>query len=225
MIDGWCDPVDPATIPPAWWDGWEATYSNDCERGKRTTRHLDRLPAMLPLFARLNAPETVAWVYGLVGYPVIPDPTMHGGGVHVSTGGSWLQTHLDYSAHGRLPGWRRAVNLIAFLNPEWRAEWGGALILADTAGRPAVKVYPAPGRLVAFETHGHSFHGVEQTAADAPDRHSAAVYYLAADGREEPRSRAMFLPNRQSGRAPAEVSLGVEAPNVIPPRPTPCTAS
>lgn len=142
-----------------------------------------------------------------LGYPVIDDWSMHGGGAHCSYGGSWLQVHLDYSKHPKNNGQRRALNLIAFLNPEWKPEWGGALLLCDPSGKAVKRIYPEPGMLAAFETSSESYHGVEETRLDAPPRITAAVYYLASDDGRDTRCRALFVPNRNGGKVPQEVKL------------------
>jgi hypothetical protein len=193
--DGWCDPVDPATLPPLDAPAWEAHYANDAERRKHTSRHLDAFPPPLPaVFARLRG-LAGEWSARL-GYPVCDDPTLHGGGVHLTEPGGWLNAHLDYSLHPRLPLLRRALNLILFLNPGWRPGWGGALALCDPMGNVVRRVQPAPGRLVAFEVSDLSYHAVEPTAPDAAPRLTAAVYYLAVAGPHDTRRRALFLPSR-----------------------------
>lgn len=211
VIENAVEPVSAAAIPPADWHGWEAKYANDVEAGKLATRNLDRLP---PDFARVRdvvatmragAPRwsEIAGIDGLT-----DDPHLHGGGVHCSIGGSWLQIHGDYESHPLLPGMERRLNLIAFLHPEWNPGWGGQLLLCDGNGRAVVEFDPAPGRLVAFECGPASFHGVRQTRPTAPPRLSAAVYFLAPTRPAAARTRAMFLPNRSGpGKPPAEVRL------------------
>lgn len=195
-FDGAVRPVELFRVPLAHdRAAWEARYDNDAERGKRTTRHAHWLDFVAPgLFPALRG-RAAEWSARL-GYPVEDDPTMHGGGLHVTAPGGWLSTHLDYDLHPHVPGKRRALNLIAFLNPEWRPEWGGALVLCDPMGGVVTRLAPRPGRLVAFEVGDLSYHGVEPVAAAAPERVTAAVYYLSAAGPANTRRRALFLPNR-----------------------------
>ena len=54
---------------------------------------------------------------------------MDGGGLHRSLPGGFLNVHTDFSAHHSKPGWRRRVNLLLYLNPEWQPDWGGELEL------------------------------------------------------------------------------------------------
>ena len=182
-------------VPGAHDPCWEARYDNDAERGKRTTRDPVWLAHLVPDLATMRGAVSVARWSRLLGYPVEDDPTLHGGGVHVTGVGGRLGCHLDYDRHPHLPEKRRALNLIAFLNPEWREEWGGALVLCDPMGAVVTRLYPRPGRLVAFEVSDLSYHGVEPVTGPC-ERVTAAVYYLADAGPHNTRQRALFLPTR-----------------------------
>lgn len=172
---------------------WEVGYDNDCERGKRTTRSFAQFPGLTGVITRMTG-RGVGWS-GRLGYPVELDETLHGGGLHVTEPGGHLSCHLDYDLHPLLPGKRRALNLIYFLNPEWREEWGGVLVLCDPMGVAVTRLYPRPGRLVAFEVSDLSYHGVEPVTGPV-ERVTAAVYYLSAATSANTRKRALFLPNR-----------------------------
>ena len=196
VFDRWCSPINLEDVPARGDPVWEASYDNDTERKKRTTRTLGAIPGVADLFARLRSTAGIAeWCHRL-GYPVEDDPTLHGGGIHVTAPGGWLSTHLDYSRHPKLPTKRRSLNFIAFLNPEWQATWGGALNLCDPLGNVVARVEPKPGRLVAFEVGDLSYHGVETTSADSVERVTLAVYLLSAATDRDTRQRALFLPNR-----------------------------
>lgn len=196
VSDGWGPTCHMPNLPPASADVWEARYENDVERHKRTTRRVGDVYGMGPIFDRLRSPAMAAEWSDRLGYPVCDDPTMHGGGLHVTGPGGVLGVHLDYDRHPQITLLRRALNLILFINPEWRSEWGGALVLCDPMGKVVERVNTAPGRLVAFECSDLSYHGVEPVAADAPPRVTAAVYCLAVAGPQHTRRRAMFLPVR-----------------------------
>lgn len=179
--------------------GMGARYENDCERGKRTTRDVPRMPA--------EAARRLAWLRsaamleywgiqtGIAG--LIDDATLHGGGLHVLAGGGWLNTHLDYARHPLMVGYERRVNLLLFLNNHWRDEWGGAFEVCRPDGTVVERIYPAPGRLVVFETSDVSYHGTERTTGAAPDRVTLAAYYLAPARPGATRVRALFLPTRE----------------------------
>jgi hypothetical protein len=189
----------PVVAPPLSWPGWEAVYSNDLERGKRTTRKFADLPRVQPYFDLLFSRFWLEDWRRLTGIPDLrPDETLHGGGLHVTEAGGWLNCHLDYSRHPLLQGMERRLSVILFLNSTWREEWGGAFILADAAGNPVRKIYPAPGRIVAFENGEESYHGTEPLATDAPDRLTACVFFVSPARPNATRRRALFMPNRQA---------------------------
>lgn len=189
-------PAAPFPPPPDWF-GWEVTYRDTSQFNKRTTRYLELLPPdVRALFVTLRSPKMAARLSELFGIPDLQDdPTLHGGGVHVLPPGSRLAGHLDYCLHPRLPGKERRVNAIAFLNREWKEEWGGALCLLDPMGEVVTRVYPHSGRLVVFETSDLSYHAVEPVTGPA-ERVTAAVYYLVPARPTATRRRALFFPDR-----------------------------
>ena len=90
-------------------------------------------PALGRLVDELNSPEFVAWLCKLTGIDgLMADPILEGGGLHQSTRGGFLNVHTDFSTHHYHKNWRRRVNLILYLNPEWEEQWGGAIELWDT---------------------------------------------------------------------------------------------
>lgn len=192
-IDDWCSPRTDWTVPGSEWDGWEARYDNDCERGKRTTRTLPNWA--LAVMNRLHCSNTLRDCARRFGFWGLPDPTLHGGGLHVTSPGGSLACHLDYDRHPHIQGKRRAVNLIVFTHPRWEADWGGEFYLADPMGKPVVTLSPQPGRLVAFETNDLSYHGVLPMTGPA-ERVSIAAYLLTDATPANTRQRALFLPVR-----------------------------
>lgn len=182
-------------------------YDNDVEKGKRTSRDYDTmLPELRTAFIKLRHPDTVEEFKKLTGVPsLIDDPVAHGAGLHCSTYGSFLQSHLDYSAHPQFEGKERRLNALLFMHDRWESEWGGQLLLADMNGKPIVEIDPKPGRLALFECGDNSLHGVRVIKDKQAVRLSCAVYYLADARPNTIRKRAMFLPNRSKDGVPFEV--------------------
>ena len=190
----WANPHPPN------WSGWEARYDNDVECGKRASRDFIAFPDdVLRLSGDLtSAPVTaaIADAFGFDPEQFVHDPTWHGGGVHVTEPGGWLNCHLDYALHPYIPDMRRAVNLIVFLHDRWEQGWGGEFYLADGHGKPVEIIEPRPGRAILFETSDVSYHGVLPVTGPM-DRVSLAIYYLAPAGPETSRLRALFMPTRR----------------------------
>jgi Rps23 Pro-64 3,4-dihydroxylase Tpa1-like proline 4-hydroxylase len=186
-----------AAVPPPAWEHW-VRYANDDER-KRTSRDLVRLgesfsAAVETLLGR--AAEFARW-FGIDG--LVPDESLHGGGVHVSGPGDYLQCHLDYARHPYKPELERRVNAIYYAVPEWREQWGGATCLYAPDGETVLsRVYPKPGRLFVFEVNDLAYHGVEPVTCPAGvERVTLATYYLAPIRPGVTRQRALFVPNRK----------------------------
>ena len=190
---------DPLPIPSEEWPHWEARYENDIERHKRTTRLIDSLPIQFKrFFDELTHPEFCSFMRELFGIPdLVFDETLHGGGLHVTSPGGWLNCHLDYASHPHLAGMERRLSAILFMNhQEWKPEWGGAFIMCDAGGNVVERVYPSPGRIVVFENSDVSYHATESVSVYAPERVTAAVFFIAPARPGVTRKRALFMPNR-----------------------------
>lgn len=113
---------------------------------------------------------------------VEPDWLLYGGGLHVSGPGDFLDIHADFSHHP-VTGLARVANLLLYLTPDWREEWGGHLELwSPDMQRCVRRIAPVFNRAVIFATSATSFHG-HPTPLRCPQgiaRRSLALYYYAA---------------------------------------------
>ncbi|MBL97286.1 MAG: proline hydroxylase [Legionellales bacterium] len=140
-----------------------------------------------------------------------PDIGLNGGGWHIHGRGGLLNTHLDYSLHPKLK-LQRKLNLIVYLNEDWKESWGGGLGFwgnesPSEPGELKRKISPIYNRAVLFDTTQNSWHGLPE-AIKCPANHfrkSLAVYYLcpAADDTDQ-RGKALF-----SARADQKGDLSV----------------
>lgn len=149
-------------------------------------------PTMRMVADALASDRFVAFLSTLTGIPaLVADDMMDGGGLHRSLAGGFLNVHSDFSAHHHKPGWRRRVNLLLYLNPEWRPEWGGELQLwSKDMQRCVTKIEPLGNRILLFTTDELSFHGHPE-ALRFPDglaRQSLALYYFTQEEIHHPRS-------------------------------------
>lgn len=117
---------------------------------------------------------------------LIPDPYFVGGGVHQIKPGGFLEVHADFNRHTKLKLDRR-LNLLLYLNQDWKEEYGGHFELWNKDMSACVrKVLPLFNRCALFSTTSTSYHGHPTPLSCPPDRtrRSIAVYYYS-NGRPE----------------------------------------
>ena len=162
---------------------WEHFGIETVEKKLASARE-DRFPAPLrEAIHDLNSGPFIAQLEHLTGIQhLLPDPHLAGGGIHLSRRGDHLGIHADFNWHPGLQAHRR-LNLLIYLTPEWRPEYGGELELWDTSGtRRERSIAPSFNRAVIFATRSDTFHGHPQPWA-APDgiyRQSIALYYYTS---------------------------------------------
>ena len=117
---------------------------------------------------------------------VIPDPYFVGGGLHQIKRGGNLEVHADFNYHAQLKLDRR-INLLIYLNKDWKEEYGGHFELWNREMTQAEqKILPLFNRCAIFSTTSFSYHGHPTPLACPPDRtrKSMALYYYT-NGRPE----------------------------------------
>lgn len=156
--------------------------SNEVKSTSRGILGLD--PFAQTFFWQGTSPRFLAWLERVTGVPQLAtDPTFHGGGLHESRRGGWLNMHVDWTQHPHLPLVRQ-LNMIVYLNRDWDVAWGGALELQHaTTGDGGAKVAPLFNRAVIFPTTSETLHGFPDPIACPPDRarRSASWFYWSPD--------------------------------------------
>ena len=172
------------------------------EKGGKAVR--EDMPKIGPAFAKVDeffqSRDFLNWMSEITGIPdLLYDASYFGGGTHENLPGQDLGLHIDFNYHP-VTGWRRRVNCLLYLNPEWDEQWGGSLELwNDPFTTPSknviLKVPPAWNRLAVFATSERSWHGFEtiqiakEKLPQVGSRKSIAIYlYTKMDPSPEKRN-------------------------------------
>jgi len=169
---------------------WNRTFldAGTYEEQKLGLDRLEDFPPSIQHFVNaLNSRLFVEFLERLTGIDgLIPDPHLVGGGLHMIPRGGRLAVHADFNIHKKLRLDRR-LNLLLYLNYDWKSEWGGALELWDKDVRVKEKAYlPIANRVVVFTTTDTAYHGHPDplTSPKGRYRRSIALYYYT-NGRPE----------------------------------------
>jgi len=124
--------------------------------------------------------EDLEYVTGIEN--LLYDEELRGGGMHLTGPSGRLDVHVDFNYIEERDLHRR-LNILIYLNEEWRDDWGGAVELWDEQVRKcATSVKPLLNRCVVFATSEISFHGVEPVTCPRDRRRiSFASYYFTKE--------------------------------------------
>jgi Rps23 Pro-64 3,4-dihydroxylase Tpa1-like proline 4-hydroxylase len=136
------------------------------------------------LLAELNSAPVIDFLERMTGIEgLVPDPHFTGGGLHQIERGGHLKVHADFNRHPRT-GLERRLNLLIYLNRDWKEEYGGALELwSRDMSTSEAQIMPLFNRCVVFSTTSTSFHGHPEplTCPEGETRKSMALYYYSRD--------------------------------------------
>src|SRR5271167_3510535 len=170
------------------------TEANAVDRSRRYAKFLDRKTGhnKFAYFPEVVGPDTARLVNFLNSRPfliylekltgidyLIADPSYFGGGLHWIENGGFLEVHADFN-HLKKYNLERRINLLLYLNENWKDEYNGQLELWDRNTMTKAKsVSPIFNRCVVFSTTKESLHGHPAPLATPPGiaRRSLALYY------------------------------------------------
>ncbi|KQV47047.1 hypothetical protein ASC95_26440 [Pelomonas sp. Root1217] len=168
--------------------GWEHANDADIEVKFRTTwkSEFDIPEGLVDAVRILNSSLVLDAMGRRIGVEkLVPDPYFTGGGLNVTLPGGLLDVHVDGNYHDAT-GLTRRLNAIVYLNPGWQPGWGGEFGIYDRTGQNCVKrVEPLFNRLVVFDSHDFSFHGLPEPITFPPgtERRSLILYYYTRAAR------------------------------------------
>lgn len=140
-------------------------------------------PYLKQLFVELNSPEFIKQIEQITGVNniICNELSLQGSGIQRIKTKGFLQLHTDFNTyHSKNRLLDRRINLLIYLNPDWKAEYKGELCLCDkNTNTCAKKIDPILNRCVIFNTTSSSIYGHPEPL-NVPDhiaRQSIVVYY------------------------------------------------
>jgi hypothetical protein len=161
--------------------------SVEFDRGQeryKTQFHPDEMgPRARALFYSFNSRPFIRILENISGIKgLIPDPYFLGGGFHEIGQGGHLSVHADFNHHKPM-NLERRINVLIYMNHDWKDEYGGQLELWDRDMKEkAVSLVPIFNRCVMFSTDSTSYHGNPQPInhPGGVTRKSIALYYYTS---------------------------------------------
>ena len=209
VIDDFLNPTDALTgsreFPSKDESSW-VHYSHFNE-DKCAITDISKMPDFFrALVSELNSQDFIKVLGNLTGISKLKaDPSLQGGGLHLTKRGGFLNIHADFTAHPIQRNWQRRVNLLLYFNEDWKDSYEGQLELWSRDMKNCIhKISPCLNKCVIFNTDSDSFHGVPEPLNCPPEitRNSLALYFYT-ETETKPRLRATNYkarPNREDKR-------------------------
>ena len=122
---------------------------------------------------------------------IMPDPYFTGGGLNITERGGLLDVHVDGNYHDA-SGLNRRLNILIYFNPGWKKSWGGEFGIYSNNGKKCMKkIEPLFNRMIAFDTHDYSFHGLPNPINFPKNklRKSLILYYYTKEKRPQKQTK------------------------------------
>ena len=91
------------------------------------------------------------------------DTAFHGGGIHQGKKNSFLDMHLDFNYHPINKNWYRELNLLLYLNKDWKPEYKGELKIKDLRTNEEAELAVPFNRLIIQQCGPFTLHGYDMT--------------------------------------------------------------
>jgi len=157
-------------------------------------------PAAAKILDSIGSAPFVSFLEDLTGVSgLIPDPTHYWAGLHVNPPGAFQAIHRDFRVHP-ITGLFHRVNILIYLNSDWKSEYGGELELwKPDRSACELQVAPVAGKSVIFEAGPNAIHGIPDPIRCPPGRARlslAAIYYTVDPPPNDYKESKLFRPKR-----------------------------
>ncbi len=156
----------------------EMRLINTFRERKFNTKSLERYdPIIADITFAFQDPRVTNLVAQIVGIKdAVGDPYLYAGGLSAMVRGHFLNPHIDNSHDGERENYR-VLNLLYYVTPGWRPEYGGNLELWDAQVTKPVEIPSLFNRLVLMATNDRSWHSVNQVKHDGVRRCVSNYYF------------------------------------------------
>lgn len=134
---------------------------------KFTSKNFDNFdPILKAITFAIQHPKVIEVVERITGIKKqIPDPSLYAGGLSAMAKGHYLGPHIDNS-HEASRKYYRTLNLLYYVTPDWKLEYGGNLELWNNDVKKNTTIVSAFNRLAIMETTPTSWHSVSKVTVD-----------------------------------------------------------
>lgn len=157
----------------------EMRLLNSFRERKYTSKALDKFDPIIAditfAFQDARVIQKVAEITGIK--DAVGDPHLYAGGISAMVHGHFLNPHIDNSHDGEQQNYR-VLNLLYYVTPDWRPEYGGNLELWDVPVKNRIEIRSLFNRLVLMATNDKSWHSVNEVKAKDP-RCCISNYYFS----------------------------------------------
>jgi hypothetical protein len=134
-------------------------------------------PVSKSFYDALMGEQFQKFICTLTGKDLFVDPAFHGGGFHQSGDGGFLDTHVDFNMHPLHDDWLRTLNVLLYLNKDWKPEYDGRLLIKAKPDDEPRAIEPVFNRGLIMVTDDHTFHGFKKMSLPpGVTRKSIATY-------------------------------------------------
>jgi hypothetical protein len=131
---------------------------------------------------------------------VFVDKEFHGGGLHQGGENAFLDMHVDFNYHPMKNNWFRNLNILLYLNENWKPEYRGQLELKHLHNNEVKKIEPIFNRCVIMFTRDYTLHGYKKINFPKGEyRKSIAAYAYSLSNKEKKNKRVtIWYPENSS---------------------------
>lgn len=134
-------------------------------------------PASKAFYEALLGEQLRSFLCAITGRDLFVDPAFHGGGFHQSGDGGYLDTHVDFNVHPLHGDWLRTLNVLLYLNKDWRPEYDGRLLIKARPDDEPRAIEPLFNRGVIMVSDERAYHGFRRMSLPpGVTRKSIAAY-------------------------------------------------